>query len=61
MSEKPAANKTATPPLDRRNTGPTYDMFDSLQQARSKAKRSRQERQSPGDDQLQGDAQRDEK
>lgn len=60
MSEKPATDKKARPAPGRHNTEPAYDMFDSLQQARSKAKQSRQKRQPLGDDQQPGDASRDE-
>lgn len=58
MSDK-SAPKTATPPMSRRNTGTEYDLFDSLRQARLKAKQSRQKRQSPADEQPEGDARHD--
>jgi hypothetical protein len=60
MSEKRAANKTTMAPPGRDPAEPAYDMFDSLKQARSKAKQSRPKRQLPGQNELQGDAQPDE-
>jgi hypothetical protein len=47
-------------PPDGDPAEPAYDMFDSLKQARSKAKQSRPKRQLPGQNELQGDAQPDE-
>ena len=60
MSEKRAANKTTMAPPDHGPAEPAYDMFDSLKQARSKAKQSRQKRQPPGQNEPQDDAQPDE-
>lgn len=56
MSDKSAPNA----PASRRNAGTEYDLFDSLRQARLKAKQSRQKRQPPADDQPEGDARPDE-
>jgi hypothetical protein len=59
MSNK-GETKTAAPASSRRNAAPAYDLFDSLRQARLKAKQSRPRRPSPTDGQPQEDARHDE-
>ncbi|HEX6120430.1 MAG TPA: hypothetical protein VFZ03_13360 [Dongiaceae bacterium] len=59
MSEKHAVNKTAAAP-GRGPAEAAFDMFDSLKQARSKAKQTRQKRPLPGQNELQGDSLPDE-
>jgi hypothetical protein len=59
MSEKHAVNKTAAAP----GRGPAesgFDMFDSLKQARTKAKQTRQKRLLPSQNEVQGEPPPDE-
>ena len=60
MSDKSTTGKTGAPPASRPNSEPAYDLFDSLQRARAKAKQLRPKPQSESSDRPQDSARRDE-
>ena len=45
MSDKTTTGKGGAPLANRRNSEPAYDLFDSLERARAKAKQARPKRQ----------------